>query len=136
MLSPTLDTIRLFLHLIAAAIWVGGQFALAGMLPGLRKAGPEATQAAANGFARVGWPAFIVALVTGIWSILSIEGSSTTAFQITLGLKLLIVVVAGFSAAAHSASSNKAVIAITGALGAISGLGMIFLGVLLSTGGS
>lgn len=132
MLAPSLDTIRLFIHLLAASVWVGGQFVLAGVVPGLRAVGPEATRAAANGFARVAWPAFAIALVTGVWNLLEIEGSSTLAYNLTLGLKLLLVVAAGGSAFVHSQASKKAVMAATGAIGAIASVAVLFLGVLLS----
>ena len=33
MLSPTLDTVRLFVHVLAASVWVGGQIALGGIVP-------------------------------------------------------------------------------------------------------
>ena len=36
MLSPDASTIRLFLHVLGATVWVGGQIALAGLVPGLR----------------------------------------------------------------------------------------------------
>ena len=65
MLSPTSATWRLALHILAATIWVGGQFALAGVVPSLRRVSPDATRAAARAFARVAWPAFFVLVVTG-----------------------------------------------------------------------
>jgi putative copper export protein len=37
MISPTLDSLRIFLHLLAAAVWVGGQIVLGGLVPKLRK---------------------------------------------------------------------------------------------------
>jgi len=37
MLSPTLDTFRTVLHLLGAAVWVGGQIAMAGVVPSLRR---------------------------------------------------------------------------------------------------
>ena len=40
MLSPTIDTIRLFLHILAASVWVGGQIVLAGLVPSLKRAFP------------------------------------------------------------------------------------------------
>jgi len=138
MLAPSVDTIRLFIHLLAAAVWVGGQFVLAGVVPGLRaidatNATPSAaTKAAANGFARVAWPAFAVAFVTGIWNILAIEGSSSLAYNMTLGLKLLLVLAAAGSALAHSRTSSKPLLAATGAIGAITSVAVLFLGVLLS----
>lgn len=135
MLSPSLDTIRLFIHVLAAAVWVGGQFVLAGVVPALRRVGPEATKAAANGFARVAWPAFAIAFVTGIWNLLAIEGSSTAAYSATLGIKIILVVVAGASAAQHSRTSSRTMMAATGALGAVASVVVLFLGVLLSNHG-
>ena len=32
MLTPGLDDVRLFLHVLAASVWVGGQLTLAGLL--------------------------------------------------------------------------------------------------------
>lgn len=135
MLSPTLDTIRLFVHVLAASIWVGGQFVLAGAVPGLRKVGPDATKAAANGFARVAWPAFGIAFITGMWNIFALGTDLPSGFMAVLGIKVVLVVVAGASAAAHSASSKRAVIAATGAIGGILSLVIMFLGVLLTTHG-
>ncbi len=144
MLSPTLDTIRLFLHLLAAGVWVGGQIVLAGVVPRLRsidvegpapgEAGSAATKAAANGFATVAWPAFAIAFVTGIWNILEQPTNQSTAYNAALGIKLLLVVAAGFSAAQHARTSNRGMKALTGAFGLLAALAILFLGVLLTTG--
>jgi hypothetical protein len=40
-LSVSWDTIRLFLHVVAATIWVGGQLTLAALVPVLRRLGTE-----------------------------------------------------------------------------------------------
>ena len=135
MLSPSVDTLRLFIHVLSAAIWVGGQFVLAGIVPGLRKLGPEATRAAANGFAKIAWPAFGVAFMTGIWNVLAVGTDLPDGYNVTLGIKLLLVVAAGASAAAHAASSNKVIKGVTGALGAIMGITILFLGSLLAHSG-
>ena len=66
MLSPSLATLRLFLHVLSASVWVGGQIALAGVVPTVRKLSPEATKAVARAFARTAWPAFAVAVLTGL----------------------------------------------------------------------
>ena len=42
MLTVSWDTIRLFLHVLAATIWVGGQLVLAALVPVLRRFGAEA----------------------------------------------------------------------------------------------
>jgi uncharacterized membrane protein len=38
-LAVSWDTIRLFLHVLAATIWVGGQLTLAALFPGVLLAG-------------------------------------------------------------------------------------------------
>lgn len=101
------------------------------MVPGLRKLGPEATKAAANGFAKVAWPAFGLAFMTGIWNLLSVPDSLPDGYNATLGIKILLVVVAGFSAFAHSQSEKRAIVALTGAIGAVTALVILFLGASL-----
>lgn len=132
MLSPSLDTLRLFIHVLAAGIWVGGQFVLAGIVPGLGKIGPDATAVAARGFAYVAWPAFVVAMVTGIWNVLALGTDVSTSYNVTLGIKFLLVIAAGASAAAHAGSSSKLVKGVTGALGVVLGVSMLFFGSLLA----
>jgi uncharacterized membrane protein len=39
MLPVSWDTIRLFLHVLAATVWVGGQLTLAALVPVLRRFG-------------------------------------------------------------------------------------------------
>src|ERR1051325_8121011 len=64
MLSVSWDTIRLFLHVLAATIWVGGQLVLGALVPVLRRFGSEAVTAVARQFNWVAWAAF--AVVSGI----------------------------------------------------------------------
>jgi Predicted integral membrane protein len=58
MLAVSWDTIRLFLHVLAATIWVGGQLVLAALVPVLRRAG--VVTEAARRFNQVAWAAFAV----------------------------------------------------------------------------
>src|SRR5262249_43278962 len=58
MLGVSWDTIRLFLHVLAATVWVGGQLTLAALVPVLRVQGPAAPKAAARRFNLVAWPAY------------------------------------------------------------------------------
>lgn len=133
MLSPNLDTIRLFLHVTAAAIWVGGQFVVAGIVPGMRRSHPEALKTLAQGFGRVAWPAFGLLVITGMWSLMEINITDTSsAYQSTVLLKIGFAIVAGIAAAIHAGGKSKAALAIGGALGALCSVVALFLGILLS----
>ena len=135
MLSPTLDTIRLVLHVLAASIWVGGQIVVAGIVPGVRAEYPAATRLIARGFGRVAWPAFAVLVITGGWSVADIDVANTsTAYQITLFAKIMLAVLSGAAAALHQFGQSKLALAVGGAVGLLGGLGAFFLGYLLATG--
>ena len=60
MLAVSWDTIRLFLHVLAATIWVGGQLTLAALVPVLRHLGTDVPRAAARRYNQAAWPAFAV----------------------------------------------------------------------------
>lgn len=135
MLSPTATTIRLFLHVLAASVWVGGQVVLAGLVPVVRRSLPDATATIARAYGRIAWPAFALAVLTGIWNLVEIDvGNTTTSYQITLFVKILLVMVSGAAAAVHQIGQSKAALAIGGALGFLAALGAMFVGYLLTTG--
>ena len=132
MISPTLDSLRSFLHILAVSVWVGGQIVLGGLVPRVRKSNPEALKTIANAFGRVAWPAFGVAVVTGMWAILDIDVSAMdSSYHVTLGVKIVVVMLAGFAAAAHANTKSKLVLALGGAIGLLASLGALYLGVLL-----
>ena len=127
-------TIRLFLHVLAATVWVGGQLTLAGLLPALRPLGPEATRAVARQFERLAWPAFAVLVVTGIWNLVEVDITDTdTEYQVTLAVKLVLVAASGIGAALHRRAASTLVLAIAGAAGALGALAALFLGIQLRT---
>lgn len=135
MLSPTLDTLRLFLHVLGASVWVGGQIVLAGLVPSLRREFPDSTKVAARAFAKVAWPGFALAFVTGLWSLVEIDVADTsTSYQITLFLKIVLAVASGGAAAVHAIGQSRAALAIGGAVGLLAALGAMFIGLLLRTG--
>lgn len=135
MLSPTLLTIRMFLHVLAAAVWVGGQIVLAGLVPAIRKSYPEATKVAAQAYGRVAWPAFVVVVVTGLWNLAETPVTDTgTDYQVTLFVKIMLAVVSGAAAAVHQASRSKVALALGGAIGFLAAIGAMYLGFLLRTG--
>ena len=133
MLAVDLDTIRLFLHVTAAAVWVGGQFTVAGLLGTVRGFGPEAPRAVARAFARIAWPAYAVVVATGIWNLLEVDVSNQPDdYLVTLAVKVLVVVLSGVAAAAHAVARSRAVLAVGGAIAGVTSLAAVFLGVMLS----
>lgn len=136
MLTPTLDTLRITLHVLGAAIWVGGQIVLAGLVPGLRRLHPEATGVAARAFARVAWPAFAVAVITGLWSLGEVDlAGASSAYQVTVLIKIALAMGSGAAAAVHALGRTRLALAAGGALGLVGALGALVLGVLLGTAG-
>jgi putative copper export protein len=147
MLPVTSADIRLFLHITAATIWVGGQIVLAGLVPVLRRLGPDAASAAARQFQRIAWPAFAVLLATGGWNLAEVGVSGQTdSYLASLGLKLGLVTVSGIAAAVHAMIAGPMVrqaetaseqrvarmaSGISGAVGLLAALGAVFVGVQL-----
>ena len=135
MLSPTATTIRLFLHALAAAVWVGGQLTLAGLVPAIRASSPATLKPVARAFARLAWPAFIVLVLTGAWSLAAVDIADTsTAYQATVLVKIVLAIAAGVATAVHSIGQTKLAIALGGAIGLLASLAAMFLGLLLQTG--
>ena len=132
MLGVDLETVRLFLHVLAATVWVGGQITLAALVPALRGAGSGAPRAAARAFNRVAWPAFGVLLLTGVWNLLA-EQSDDPAYERTLMLKYTLVLVSGVTALLHARARSRGAMATFGALTGLSAIATLFVGILLAT---
>jgi putative copper export protein len=133
MLSVSWDTIRLFLHVLAATIWVGGQLTLAAVVPVLRGFGTDVPRAAARRFNQVAWVAFAVLVVTGVWNIIAVRSQiNGPGYRVTLIVKLAVVVVSGVAAALHARARTPKGLAVFGALTGVSALAALFLGVLLA----
>jgi putative copper export protein len=124
-------TIRLFVHVLAATVWVGGQLTLAGLVPGLRALGEDAPRTVARRFNRIAWPAFGVLVVTGIWNVMTLSPRWDTAYGRTVMVKILVVAVAGVAAFLHTQARSKVGLAVFGALSALGALGALFLGIQL-----
>ena len=122
-----LDTVRLFVHVLAACVWVGGQLVLGALVPTLRAAGPDVPAAAARAFNRVAWPAFWVLVATGIWNVLAVDVNQTT-----LGLKLVAVAFSGVTAWQHAHATTPRGRGVYGALTAFFALAALLLGVVLA----
>ena len=132
MLAVSWDTVRLFLHVLAATVWVGGQLTLAALVPALRRLGADIPAAAARRFNLVAWPAFAVLIVTGVWNVIAARSQISGSYETTLVVKLVVVAVSGITAALHARAQSTVGLAVFGALTGISALAALFLGVLLA----
>ncbi len=111
MLPVTADSVRLFLHVVGAFVWVGGQIALGGVVPVVRRgAPPETVRAVARQFQRFAWPAYALLVATGIWNLVAIKvGDQSGAYLATLMVKLALVALSGIAAGAHAFLTGPAV---------------------------
>ena len=126
-----MDAFRLFLHVLAASIWVGGQFVLAGLLPTVRGFGDDAPRQAGRAYNRLAWPAYGVLVVTGLWNLFELPLDDLQHPWIEL--KILAVVLSGAGAAAHQmARGNKVLLAVGGAASAVFAVVAMYLGFLVT----
>lgn len=104
-LSPTGAGFVLWVHILSACVWIGGQVTIAILMPVLR-VDPQILAASARRYAWIAWGAFVLLVGTGVLNIhnagISISDLEATVRGRTLILKLLLVVISGVSAAAHS----------------------------------
>jgi putative copper export protein len=133
MLPVTWDTIRVFLHVAAATIWVGGQLTLAGLVPGLRTVAADAPRRVAQRFNVIAWPAYFVLIGTGIWNVLAVDPAFDTPYGRTLIVKIVVAILSGVAAFLHSIARSKASLAVWGAASSLSAIAALFLGVMLGT---
>ena len=132
-LAPALTATRLSLHVLGAAVWVGGQIVVAGLVPTARRLGAEAPGAVARAFARLSWPAFGVLVATGIWNVAAEHPShASAAWKAVLMVKIGVVVLAAAGAGAHTRARSRAGLAVWGAVAALASLAALVMGVLLA----
>ena len=129
MLANFADSLRIFLHVLGASIWVGGQIVLALLVPVLRKRDADLPKAVARAFNKIGWPAYALLLITGMWNLANPPETVSAAYQMTLGIKMFLVVISGLSAYVHTKSKSPASSAIWGAISGLSALATMFVGV-------
>jgi putative copper export protein len=120
------------LHVLAATIWVGGQVTMAGLVPAARGLGEGAAKTLARAFGRVQWPAYAVLVVTGFWNISAVHAGQPSAWQAVLGVKIVVVAVAGLSAYLHTRSTTRRGLAVWGAAAGLSSVAALVMGVFLA----
>ncbi len=127
-------TIRVFLHVLGASVWVGGQIVLGALVPTVRRLGDGAATKVARAFNRVAWPFFGLAVVTGVWSLMEVDlEDKSSGYQVGVMIKLLIVAASGVSAYLHTTAKSRTAIAVFGALGAVAAVLALLFGASLQT---
>ena len=132
MLANFSDSLRIFLHVLGASVWVGGQIVLALLVPVLRKRDPELPRAVARAFNKIGWPAYALLVITGMWNMANPPETVTSAYQMAVGIKMMLVVISGLSAFIHTRAKNPAAMALWGAISGLSALATMYVGVTLA----
>jgi putative copper export protein len=132
-LAPALDTVRLTLHVLAAAVWVGGQIVMMGLVGPARQLGGDAPKALARAFARLAWPAYLVLVVTGIWNVTTFTwADQSSAWKAVLMAKIVVVLLAGLAAFLHQRATTKAQLALWGSVAGTASIGALAMGILLA----
>ncbi len=131
--ADAVTALRLSLHVLAATIWVGGQFVLAGLLPTLRGMGDDAPRKIARAFSLLGWPAFGVLIITGIWNFAAINHSGVSnGWNAAFGIKMTMVLVSGVGVYVHTRATAPRVRGIFASVGALASIIALVLGVVIS----
>ncbi len=95
----------LWLHIVAACIWIGGQITVAVVVPMLRAQG-ELTRSVARRYQTIAWPAFAMLIVTGLLNVGNIGLRWSNLLDSptgrTLAVKLAFVALSGLAAGVHA----------------------------------
>ena len=105
---------------------------MAGLVPTARELGEGAARSLARAFARIQWPAYGVLLITGLWNVSATHSHQPHAWQVVLGVKIGVVLVAGLAAGLHGRARTKAGLAAWGGITALSSVAALALGVFLA----
>ena len=94
----------LWIHLVAAAVWLGGLITLGAVVVTLRKEGVDRSvlQAVARQFGRLSWTALAVAVLSGGW--MAIDYLDAPLFPVKVGA---VAVTAGLAAWHQFAARNQ-----------------------------
>jgi putative copper export protein len=131
-LAPIADSVRLFLHVLGATIWVGGQLVLAALVPALKKVNPDLPKVVASKFGKVAWWAYAMLIATGIWNMVSIPKDAPSNYSMVLGFKMAIVLLSGVAALLHANAKDAKKLAMWGSISGLTALASLYLGVLLA----
>ena len=125
-MTLTLNTVRVFIHVLAATVWVGGQIVLGGLMPAVRELGPNAPRQIARRFAMFAWPAYIVLLFSGLWNAMEVDISAyPNSSKAWFSFKMSCFLITGAGAALHSLVRQKWALALGGAMASLGAVGAL-----------
>jgi putative copper export protein len=142
-LASPVDGIRLTLHVLAAAVWVGGQVTMLGLTGPAKTLGVDAPRTLARAFNKLAWPAYGVLFLTGMWNLAALhsesmgEGSgmqvdASTSWNAVFGIKMVMFLLAGVAAFLHTRATSKTQLAIWGSVSGTASLVALALGVFVA----
>ena len=131
-LAPVLDSIRVFIHVIGATVWVGGQLVLAALVPALKRISPDLPKIVANKFNKIAWGAYALLIASGIWNMASLPKNPPSNYSMVLGFKMAIVLLSGLAALLHAKANEPKKMAMWGSISGLTALASLYLGVLLA----
>jgi putative copper export protein len=132
-LAPGLTILRLSLHVLAATIWVGGQFVILGLLPTIRGFGDTAPRKVAQAFGRLSWPAFWILVASGVWNFLAINHAhATSSWNVVFGIKMVCVLAAGVGTYLHTRATSPQRRGMFAGIAALASIAALVLGVAIA----
>ena len=106
---------------------------MAGLLPTIRGLGPDAPKKVARAFGRLMWPAYALVVITGFWNIGATHiDNAPTSWKAVLIVKIVVVAAAGIAVWLHQRATTKAGLAVWGAVGALTSVAALCMGVFLA----
>jgi uncharacterized membrane protein len=133
--------VLLWLHVLGACVWIGGQVVVAAVIP-LSRGDARLGRALGRRFQVVAWPAFALLVVTGV--ILASTSGITPATLFgsaagrTMAIKLLFVLLSGAAALAHVLTPSRwrstRLAGVLGGLSLLSAVVAALYGVVLAGG--
>jgi putative copper export protein len=131
-LATASDSLRLFLHVIGATIWVGGQLVFAALVPVLKAKDAGLPKLVAKQFNKIAWPAFGLLLLTGFWNLATLPKDLPSSYHAAVGIKMTVVTLSGAAAYMHARAKSTKGMALWGAVSGLSAISATYVGVLLA----
>ena len=131
-LATATSSIRLFLHVIGATIWVGGQLVFAALVPVLKAKDAALPKLVAKQFNKIAWPAFGILIITGFWNLATLPKDLPSSYHAAVGIKMSVVTLSGVAAYLHSRAKGTKGMALWGAASGFAAISATYVGVLLA----